>query len=70
MRQLILYCMKVTLALGWTAFLQNTVDLYRACRHRFLFVLSDNTERVCLPGMEESDDDKLAGMPLAKLCHF
>lgn len=40
------------------------------CRHRLLFVLSDNTERICLPGMEKSDDDKLAGTRLTKLCSF
>lgn len=49
---------------------QTTVKLHCACRHCLLFVLSDNTERICLPGMEESDDDKLAGTPLPKLCSF
>ena len=32
------------------------------CRYCILSVLSSNTEGICISGMEESDDDKVAGM--------
>lgn len=32
-----------------------------ACRHCILLVLFSHTEGICLPRMEEPDDDTLAG---------